>query len=198
MKPFLLSGDWPISELKRHLEARRAQDGKIVTGAYIIKTPPGLSKIDALLSLIHESWYRCHEVILPNWNYDSLEKSWELLLCIPYQGQFTAYEIVTDLYYTKMLEKAKDVDTWANPGPGCAGGLGQLFYGDFDKFNRTSKSDREEMIELMQFQLELSKDNEFWPKKWPVWNMRTAEHTNCEYFKYVKAQQGLRLKRRYR
>ena len=197
LKPYLLEGVWPVEELKPLLEARKAADGKIVTGAYIIKTPPKLSKIDALLHLIALT-HRMEGGIMLVWDYTSLERSWDAVRTIPYMGDFTSYEVVTDLRHTKMLRDATDVHTWANPGPGCAAGLGELFHQDRDYYNRHSSYHRKRMMEEMQLLLAMSQQNKYWSHGWPQWELREVEHTLCEFDKYRRGQQGLRLKRRYR
>jgi hypothetical protein len=54
------------------------------------------------------------------------------------------------------------------------------------------------MRELMRELLHMSRDPQYWPAAWPAWEMREVEHWLCETSKYVTAQSGARLKRRYR
>ncbi len=199
LKPWLLENKWPIGALKTLLEEQRAQRGKIVTGAYIIKTPPKLSKIDALLSLILKVREKQQELIFELIRpHCTLEQAWDQIRQLSYMGDFTSYEVVTDLRHTFFLENASDINLWANPGPGCAAGLGELFFNNRFKFNRHNKEDREYMIELMRDLLCCSKYTQYWPKEWPRWELREVEHTSCEIFKMLKARTGLRLKRRYK
>lgn len=198
MKPFLLTGSWLPTPLMARLNQRWKQDGKIVTGAYIIKTPPVLTKVEALVGLIQQA----HEAvpqILGQWDYASMENCWQLIRMLPYMGDFTSYEVVTDLRHTGLLRNAQDLMRWANPGPGCAAGLGGLFHGDRDYFNRHSSYHRRVMLEdLMIPLLEMSRHPHYWPPEWPKWEMREVEHTLCEYDKYMRGWAGRRLKRRYR
>ena len=101
-------------------------------------------------------------------------------------GHFIAYEIVTDLRWTRLLGNAKDIMTWANPGPGCKLGLIELF------------GDAERPIEKMRYLLdEGTNKSECWPDNYPPLEMRDIEHTLCEYSKYERVSRGARPKRRY-
>ena len=55
-------------------------------------------------------------------------------------------------------------------------------------------------MKAMQELLVLSRDNHYWPETWQSWDMRTVEHTLCEYDKYcrVKYNEGNTPKSLYR
>lgn len=205
--------------------------GPYVTGSYIIQGRPGLPKLDGVLSYFEEfcrtaadypgdvatsrmSWRDVAEMLLANrtWpdpaaRFGSLEQTWMWLTQHQGMGPFMAYEVVTDLRHTDLLDWAPDVMTWANPGPGAIRGAGRVFYDDPGRF-RGSPQDREEILRLMQILLEASRDAAFWPQPsadrleyvcsapwasefqtwgdWPAWEMREVEHGLCEYLKYTR------------
>lgn len=196
LKPFLLQNEWSQGKWRAALQARREVDGVIVTGAYMIKSPPKLSKIDGLLWSIWQAKEREDDLISKIYG-KSLEEGWEAIRQLPYMGDFTSYEVITDLRYTSMVEPS-DALTWANPGPGCASGLGELFYQDRNKYDRHNAGHRVVMIQLMRQLLTYAHNKDYWPAEWPKWELREVEHTLCEWFKYRRGQMGLRLKRRYR
>jgi hypothetical protein len=167
-----------------------------VTAAYIIKTPNGMTKLDGVIKLISNFDYYLKNHPFPK--FKSLEHCWEWLRQFPYMGDFMAYEVVTDLRYTYLLEDAHDILTWANPGPGAARGLCRILDVPLDDLNRGSKKDRETMMGLMQEILAASRDPANWPSEWPAWEMREVEHTLCEFDKIERARndQG-RPKQRY-
>lgn len=190
---------WDMDKWYHALEAVRRRDGRIVTGAYMIKTPARMDKISGILVNLAEVWRREEEFIYTLTTPDlTLEAMWERVCTIPYMGGFTSYEVVTDLRHTRFLENASDIMTWTNPGPGCAAGLGELFCSDEKAYNRHKSSDREFMIYLMQQLLACSQQERYWPQDWPKWEMRDVEHTSCEVMKYLRALTGQRLKRRYK
>jgi hypothetical protein len=164
----------------------------VVTGAYIIKTPNGMNKLDGVLFCIEE--VRADIDALTDhlaFNCKTLESMWERLREYPYLGDFMAYEVVTDLRYTLLGRDAQDIDLWCNPGPGCTRGLGWVISGNFEQFNRGSRKDRAEMLPLMQEILLASRSDEYWPRQFcRSWDMRTVEHWLCETTKYIRVRDG--------
>ena len=185
----LLLGDWDTEEARERLKEVKP----VVTGAYMIRTPEGLTKLDGVL--------HCINCALPDvgaisneWG-PSLKLAWEDLLPVYGLGPFMAYEIISDLRWTHLLKKADDIMTWANAGPGCARGLGRVMSGDRRRFNRHLH--QPEMALIMKDLLDKSKDGKFWPTEWPKWEMREVEHWACEFEKWCAAKDGRRLKRRF-
>lgn len=183
--------------------------GPYVTGAYIISTPPGMSKLDGVIENIrgfvrHEFGAAPHDHEPINWRYlaecmltarikYTLREAHEILRAVPYLGPFHAYEIVTDLRHTALLDRAPDTDTWANIGPGCRRGLRRVVGKD--------PGDAERCLRHMRKILQVARAGApFWPREWPRWEMREVEHWLCEFDKIERARErGLgSLKRRYR
>ncbi len=166
----------------------------LVTGAYMIKTPPDLTKLEGLLD--------CLGKILPDAERlqdefvedgVTLEEATERLMTYPYLGPFMAYEVVTDLRHT-ILSEASDIMTWANPGPGAIRGIGRVVNECPDTFRSNQKP---LMLVHMRSLLKESRDPDNWPAEWPSWEMREVEHWLCEYAKICNALEGKKLKRRY-
>lgn len=153
--------------------------GPYVTGAYIIKTPDGMNKLDGVLKCIEWFMEGVHDFRTPQgdtaragyrqmseWLTNekesaSLESVWLWLKQFPFLGDFMAYEIVTDLRHS-IMSRAPDIMTWANPGPGATRGLGRVQYNDKDKWNQ--HRDKELLVTMMQNLLRYSKDAEYWPQ----------------------------------
>jgi hypothetical protein len=191
---FLTKGDtrW----LKRAILSYCGDDGPYVTGSYIIKTPDGLDKLDGVLRIIEwfverrtppadAQWLEVANSMLEHPGLTTLEKAWDWLTTFPFIGDFTAYEIVTDLRHTDLLCRAPDIMTWANPGPGCRRGLNVVMGRDAD-----GNVSRGQMLGEMHNILLESMDRHSWPGNWPAWEMRDVEHTLCEYFKYHRVRSG--------
>lgn len=167
----------------------------VVTGAYIIHTYDGMSKLEGVLRCIREAHKRLPAIVE---RFDgTLRNAWSELRALPYMGRFTAYEVVSDLRWTSLLRTAPDVDTWANAGPGCARGLSRVVTGELGHFAYGSDSSQETMLEVMQDILALSRQAIYWPPEWKRWEMREVEHWACEFDKIERARAGERLKRRY-
>jgi hypothetical protein len=183
--------------VNHHLEwdaqaARRALTGvnPIVTAAYIVKTPNGKNKLEGILWCIEQVSLHCGMLAQMILHERSLQKTCQALQEYPFLGPFMAYEIVTDLRHTRLLETATDITTWANPGPGAARGLGRVLHDRADHFNANSVRDAHALQEGMRMLLSESQDGRNWPISWPRWEMREVEHTLCEFDKYERARLG--------
>lgn len=195
---FLRNGCTDVSVLKKAI-LDHCGKGPYVTGAYIIKTPEGYTKLDGVLEIIRRFCAASHPHTPPRpfvhggiYNYtqmadrlndrqELLQEVWTWFTQFEYLGEFTAYELVCDLRYTPLLEQASDKLTWANPGPGAMRGLNRI-HGREVK----SRANRERFIEEMR-ELLLMANNGLWPENLgPSWEMREVEHTLCEFDKYQR------------
>jgi len=173
--------------------------GPFVTGAYVVKTPDGMNKLDGVLHCINRA---CE--MASDGGYDrlirefqSLEYAHSLLTTIPFLGPFMAYEVVTDLAETPLLENATDRDTWANPGPGAARGASRILYSDPDKLSRSSRVDRERIMGVMQAIMKMANEGRCESAVTRPWHMREAEHLLCEVDKLFRVREGGRMKQKY-
>lgn len=158
----------------------------ITTAAYIIKTPNGMKKLEGLLWCLDQFWNggktshtalavmarNCHDEQL------TLQAAHEWLMEFPFLGGFMAYEIVTDLRHTALLNQAPDIRTWANAGPGAIRGLNRIHARDLDK-GLPQRQACAEMRELLELAPSFG---------WLDWEMREVEHTLCELDKYERAR----------
>jgi hypothetical protein len=185
----LLLGKWDLKELGRRLRSMVRNGEHIIGPAYCILTPPGLSKADGLVKVLSQmegQWGQLGRAIKEG---RSLELAWLMMREFKYIGSFMSYEIVTDLNHTPVLEDARDVLTWANPGPGAARGLARLWEG-YGEMGRTSRYGSKAMNLAMRHLLSLSVHGSNWPQAWPQWDMRTVEHNLCEFDKYERTRLG--------
>jgi hypothetical protein len=162
----------------------------LVTGAFMVKTPAGKSKLEGLIEVLTNVWrWRdpLHEGIV---KHPTLEEAHARLCAFPYMGAFMAYEVVTDLRHTHLLRDALDIMTWASAGPGAFRGAGRVLHGDHTCFRRGNHADEVAVLGYMRHLLDLSNESKYWPKEWPVWEMREVEHTLCEFDKYERARLG--------
>lgn len=168
-----------------------------VTGAYIVKTPDGMNKLDGVFQCIE--WLADKKAMFPGMgmlSYAQLERhcldrggrvaladvhSW--LLQHSYMGGFMAYEVVTDLRWMEPCREATDVATWAHAGPGAMRGLNRICGRELG-YSRNSHPWCDEMRQL------LSKSVAQIPLGWPRWEMREVEHTLCEFDKYERVRLG--------
>jgi len=180
--------NWNSDEVRRRLTGI----SPLVTGAYIIKTPAKMNKLEGLIQCIEQckSFGYPKEATIACGYSASLQTVTDILSKSPYLGPFMAYEVVTDLRHTPLLDKAPDIMTWANPGPGCTRGLSRVYGEPLDSLNRHKPSDVEVMQRRMQKLLKHSQRAAYWPHRFPKWDMRTVEHTLCEFDKYERTRLG--------
>lgn len=201
---YLESGE--IDSMRSAILSGIGPDGPHVTGAYIIKTPNGSTKLNGVLNCVHwfyharqplrytqngkdmktlVGWREGGEIMLDRNCVVTLEQAWDWLRKFEYMGDFMSYEVVTDLRHTDLLNRAPDIMTWANAGPGAMRGLNRL-YGRELNLRPPKKKTNQEMFEL----LELSKDSNNWPSEFPPLEMREVEHMLCEMDKYIRVDKG--------
>jgi hypothetical protein len=190
IKYMLEVGGWSSSEARVALEKQKP----VVTGAYIIKTPNGMSKLDGVLWCIDQVDTHHLAGHLPHTPPEerTLEGVWDCLMQFPYLGSFMSYQIVSDLIHTCWLDKASDTYTWAAMGPGSTRGLGWLVAGNPDHFSMGSKKDCDTMRLAMQEIVAASERP--WSGKW---TMQQVQHWLCEHDKYTRAKNGQVMKRRF-
>ena len=185
-----------VGALRRGILRHRGA-GPYVNGAYIIKTPNGMSKLDGVLDVSEK--FRTRPSLLapdtmPAWRaaasmmltqHWTLEEAWEWVRSFECQGDFTAYEVVTDLRHTHLLRDAPDIMTWANAGPGAKRGLNRLQGRPLEQQLPKAVTCAE-----MRRLLTLSTSSAYWPSEWGQWEMREVEHTLCEWDKYERTRLG--------
>ena len=185
-----------VEQLRAAIVQERG-DGPYVNGAYIIKTPNGMSKLDGVLDVAekfrtvtkldpwgnYRNWHdAAHNMVKRRW---TLEQAWNWIRSFECQGDFTAYEVVTDLRHTYLLRNAPDIMTWANAGPGAKRGLNRLQGRPLEQ-QLPKATTNEEMRVLLRY----SQSFDYWPPEWGPWEMREVEHTLCEFDKWVRALTG--------
>lgn len=169
------------------MNERRAAGLKVYTGAYMLTAhgDDGSGRSD-------KAHFTCNIVLKNIWEdrakleplmSGSLEGVVEALRPYNGWGYFTAYEVACDLRYTRYLESAPDIMTWANPGPGAARGINRLLCRDYNL-----SMPRNDQINAMRDLL--GSISTVWPNHWPKLEMREIEHSLCEFDKYERVRLG--------
>ena len=177
--------NWDQQRAKKVLRLKQKRREQIFTGAYIITNAGSTRpKIDLMCEALTPMFK--DRKIIAAWikKAGSIEVAVEILRRFPHVGAFVGYEIATDLRHTPMLNKAIDIMTWANPGPGARRGLNRIFRGD--KANKEGADHLAEMQKLlsMTHKGKSGLDGEVFEYK--VLEMRDIEHSLCEFDKYMR------------
>lgn len=207
-------GTWPgepgfcPENLTAALEEYAAAGNKVYTGAYMIRAESdprkhwySWSKHRYIAEIVlgrlwrnREEWMRrLEERDEPK----RLEDIWAFFQISYYVGwgPFMAYEVVTDLRWTRYLRDAVDIYTWANAGPGAIRGLNRLYDRPLNAKPRPEQTNRE-MIELMKQMNALDSpgfnDTFGLPTEGDRvrFEARDIEHCLCEFDKYERMTRG--------
>lgn len=108
----------------------------------------------------------------------------EFLIGYPGISYFIAYEIATDMRHTRYLNKANDIMSWANPGPGAIRGINRIYGNETESRINTCQA-----VKDMRYLLSVSK--QMLPDWFPDMEMRDIEHSLCEFDKYMRIKEGL-------
>lgn len=194
--------NWDEARALALLRPIRDAGGQIFTGAFMINSPGGRPKLEAICERISNVW-RARERLLSAFDRGarstplSMERAHGLLTEFPGLGGFMAYEIVCDLRYTFLLENAPDKRTWCNPGPGCIRGLYRLAEEPFKKGDNASSPPRPKDWQRRMADLLVLTEGRL--TGMPQFEMREIEHSCCEWDKYERAlANDGRMKRTYR
>ena len=183
------SQEFNPTSTKSLIEARLQKGLRTFTGAYIItnqglKAPKSEVVVDHFLSPIWENKQALAQIAADTQSLQALHeamgayKGWG-------GGGFMSYEVVTDLNHTPVLDKAKDRFSWANAGPGAIRGLNRILGLPLKK-GMTQPIANEHMVRLLK-----ETPNHVLPHV-PLEevDMRTIEHSLCEWDKYERVRLG--------
>jgi len=170
---------WNPKRLKAIMQGRMDRKEKVYTGAYMLTGTLGGSKIEQTIDKILTPLYEYHPPMVK----DSLEETWKGYQKHAGFSGFMAYEVVTDLRHTKWLRNAKDIMTWANPGPGAQRGLNRIHHREL---NKTIKKPQ------LNFEMKVLLDcsPEYLQGHMLPLEMRDIEHCLCEFDKYERTRLG--------
>jgi len=169
----------------------KTHGGQVFTGAHMINCPkPFKSKIDYVFDIgAKELWEKrrgiedCH----------SLQEAFNWLKTLGGFGPFISYEVVTDLRWTRYLQDAPDINTWANPGPGAQRGILRLM--DYPINNHAGLPKLPPGVKcpgsfIAAMQALLEKSRSVLPDWMPAFELRDVEHSLCEFDKYERVRTG--------
>lgn len=195
-------------KMKAKMRARQERGDKVFTTAYMI-TNGGQSKpkidyiVDDVLTPLWQDGERIRKWMHPRFSQAGEPKDhvrWQRLRKYPGFGKFMAYEVITDMYYTRYLSGC-DRTLWANAGPGALRGLNRL-QGRPATTSGFRGDDAVEMMRELRSQANgyiaslLNKRAAPFITAWSdqtnngQLTLRDIEHWLCEYDKYERVRKG--------
>ena len=190
-------GAWPFTRwdwrtAMRVLRKRAESGEKVYTGAYMLTANAGgrLNKVKGAFDkpeitcrLVLDELWRERETIKLQMTV-SIEHAVDTLKQHTGFKGFMAYEVASDLRYTRYLETAPDNLTWAHAGPGAKRGLNRLLGRDAKARPYLNDADALGAMRTLLSQISI-----VWPYQ-PALEMREIEHSLCEFDKYERARNG--------
>lgn len=180
---------WSDTVGKDSLQDTLITNGKLTSGAYMIRGREGMPKYESIVQTLTDIWQEKEHVAKQFIDsVFSLEAAQILLYSRGYWGwgPFTTYQIVLDLTYTKWLENAVDINTWCEFGPGAIRGIREI-YPELPK-NMMLDAIRGLLLDSPKF-LE---------GHVPTLTLQDIEFSLCELQKYRRIKAGGRSKERYK
>ena len=120
--------EWDTPAIIKKLAERQGAGIPLFTSAHVVRGEKGVPKIDTVCNAIGDLYEHSARIAEVAKEKQTLQSVYEELIKIRSIGGFVAYEIVTDLRHTPVLQDAFDTMTWAYVGPGAARGLKRLGY----------------------------------------------------------------------
>lgn len=181
-----------VKLLKERAASGDDEKNQIFTGAYIIPNAGSeRPKIEVICEAVTWVYENRKDLVKRIRKRPSMEKTVNILQNIFTVGPFIAYEIACDLRFTRILNDATDINSWANPGPGAKRGIHRLLVGDKDWPRGTPKPNyvrkMRELLVMAQKPGVLGKHIK--DCEWPF-EMREIEHSLCEMDKYLRVKNG--------
>lgn len=188
-------GAWPTDDswdphhLFAALESYRLLGNKVYTGAYMIRAE---SNTKAKWFNWPKSRYIAEIVIGRLWEdrhewkkFSSMRAVWEKFQQPRYigWGPFMAYQVVVDLRWTRYLQNAPDIDSWASLGPGSRRGLNRLAGRSLNYPLRQDQG-------LMEMRFIHSVQDYFRAPWVPTIGLSDIQSSCCELDKYLRIKLG--------
>jgi len=179
-----IASEYGYEKVEKYILKRHEKGEKIFTSAHMTRgflcEDKHITYLRAVKDALNKSWEIADCCIQDN----LMEKAFKKLLNVYMIGDFTAYEIVCDFRFTKLLQEAKDRLTWANIGPGAKRGLRRLGMDEsvqsiIDLYNLAFK--------YAKYRIKIHLSN---AQQYPPFELREIEHSLCEFDKYERIRLG--------
>lgn len=178
------------------MNERRKAHKQVFTGAHMITGTLGGDKVNQIFGICAPKLWDKRRELEPTAN-DTLETAFHKLCSkSPGYGAFISYEVITDLRHTRYLNGARDIFSWANPGPGARRGLCRLM-GLQVRAKKGEKVPLEirhkypNYVECIEYMHDLLSIQDGYKEDYvPTLEMRDIEHSLCEWDKYQRVLNG--------
>lgn len=190
-------------QLHDYMMRLHATGGRMWTSAHMVRGDGGEQKVYTYLRMMRDVWARRDDLAERILTQGTIQAAFNAVLDTPLIGDFTAYEIASDLRWS-LLGSPADRFTWGNPGNGAIRGMRRLglqpttdtmrwLWLNTPRYLHNSHIMRHFPCEVGEANDELLVyDQEPAPPwaQWPPFEIREIEHSLCEFDKYERARLG--------
>ena len=181
-----LIADWDPEVAEREI----GKQDKITCSAYRTKTKP-LGKLKGTVSTIDDFYEDLGEHTNNLLDIKYLQDQYHYLMGIPWLGEFSAYQFLTDLVFTDISNHCRDKNIWAAAGPGAQRGLNRIHNRDLGY----QQNQTQWLLEIREVEKQVKLEL---PWDFPFLRTMDIQHNLCEYDKYHRVLEGGRMKRKYK
>lgn len=195
--------EWPLDErydpeaVGRAMDHAKQTGNKVYTGAYMIRAESNPDKpwcswtkqryiacvVLGLPWAEMGGWVRLLEATVPPAR--SLQSAWERIQSYTGWGPFMAYQWVVDMRWTRYLDEARDIGSWAALGPGSRRGLNRLYGRPVGTVLRQPDG----LTEMLELRAALCCPGVL--ASWvPLPELSDVQNCLCEWDKYERARLG--------
>jgi len=188
-----------FEQLEEYMLKLHAEGGRMWTSAHMVRGAPKETKVSTYLRMLKEVWNSQDNIAKQIIDGKTLQNAFNVLLLTPLIGDFTSYEITSDLRWN-LLTEAPDKLTWGNPGNGAERGLRRLgleeSYESMEwlwlKAPEVLSSLESEVLRHYPVAFDGATVYPDTPREhqWPPFEIREIEHSLCEFDKYERARLG--------
>lgn len=177
-------GEFQWDAVVRVLDARSKSGAQVWTNAYTVSTNGRAmpKPLYIVREVLQTAWL--NQLAIEPAAHSTLQTFCSTAQQIDGIGGFMAYEVACDLRWCPgWLDKAADIHTWANTGPGAKRGLNRLYGRPLEKSipDKQAVDEMRHLLDLAPIYLE---------EHMPELEMRDIEHSLCETDKYLRVQNG--------
>ena len=178
---------WSPTLAKQRIQNYSVYGKSIMSGAYMIRGREGMPKYESIILTLDAVWESRNELASALSNNTGIQNAFDVLMNMGFWGwaDFTTYQVVLDLTYTKILRGAQDLNEWCTFGPGAKRGL-ELIYPGIKPSNYLTGTKE---LYLLQ--------DEHRGSHVPQLSLQDIEFSLCETSKYVRILNGGHGKQKY-
>jgi len=178
-----------IKNVLAMLDMRYLNGAKLTSGAYMLRGREGIPKYESIVQTLTTIWENIESLTEEICETHDLENAYNAIMRQGFWGwgPFTAYQIVLDLSYSRVLSYPGDINNWCEFGPGAKKGLREIWPELPLRHDWMLQASKFLLIDQVKYR----------EPHVPDMNLQDIEFCLCELSKYRRIKAGGKSKERY-